>query len=221
MMSPPDALRARILAAAAASPSPTRPQGRRTALAMVGASLAVAAALSERAGGLAHGAGRPLPITLAIAAGGAAAAALLTLVVLGRGRSTLPRRPALLAASALVAPVALLGWLIAFHGSYVEPFERVGVRCLAFTLVLAATPLAAFLWLRRGIEPRRPSALGAAAGAACGAWAGVVVDLWCPLSAPAHALVGHALPLALLVLFGAALGRRTLGVRPLASRGAR
>jgi hypothetical protein len=212
MMSPPDALRARILAAAAASPSPTRPQGRRVALAMVGASLVVAAAVFERAGGLAHGAGRPLPITLTIAAGGAVAAALLTWIALGHGRSTLPRRPALLAATALVAPLALLGWLTAFHGSYTEPYERVGVRCLALTLVLAATPLAAFLRLRRGVEPRRPSALGAAAGAAGGAWAGVVVDLWCPLSAPSHALVGHALPLAVLVVVGAALGRLTLGV---------
>jgi hypothetical protein len=188
---------------------------------MVGASLVVAAAVFGRAGGLAHGAGRPLPITLAIAAGGAAAAALLTWVALGRGRSTLARRPALLVAAALVAPVALLGWLTAFHGSYAEPYERVGVRCLAFTLVLAATPLAAFLRLRRGVEPRRPSALGAAAGAACGAWAGVVVDLWCPLSAPAHALVGHALPVAILVIAGAALGRRTLGIVPLAPRNAR
>ena len=102
-----------------------------------------------------------------------------------------------------------------FHGTYAEPYERVGYRCLGLTLVMAATPLAAFLRFRRGVEPRRPSILGAAAGAACGAWAGVVVDLWCPLTAPAHALVGHALPLALLVGVGALLGRRMLGVLPL------
>jgi hypothetical protein len=216
MMTPSDALRARILAAAAASPSPTRPQARRTALAMGGASLAVAAAIFERAGGFAHSAGRPLRITIAIAVGVAVAAALLTWVALGRGRSTLPRRPALLAAAALVAPVALFGWLAAFHDSYAEPYERVGLRCLALTLAMAVTPLATFLTFRRGIEPRRPSALGAVAGAASGAWAAVVVDLWCPLSAPSHAMVGHALPLAILVVVGAALGRRALGVRAFA-----
>jgi len=213
MMNPPDALRARILAAAAHAPSPTRREGQRSALVLVAVSIAIAAIGFELVGGFAHSAQRPLGITLAMSSGWMGAAALLTWLVLARGGSTLSRRPAWLGAAALLAPLALLVWMRLFYSTYAEPYERVGYRCLGFTLVVAATPLAAFLRFRRGIEPRRPSVLGAAAGAACGAWAGVLVDLWCPLTAPAHALVGHVLPLVLLIGVGALLGHRLLGVR--------
>lgn len=215
-MTPPAELRARILAAAAATPSPTRQQGRRSALVLLGASVLVAAAVFQSAGGFAHSAGRPVPITLAMSAGWSAASGLLTWLVLARGTSTLARRSAWLAAAAILAPLVLLLWMRAFYGTYAEPYERVGYRCLGFTLVMAATPLAAFMRFRRGVEPRRPSILGAGAGAACGGWAGVVVDLWCPLTNPSHALVGHVLPLVLLIAVGALVGSRFLGVRALA-----
>ena len=170
----------------------------------------------ESAGGISHTAGRPLAITLAMGGGWGAASGLLTWLVLTRGTSTLTRYPTWLAAAALLAPVVLLLWMRAFYGTYAEPFQRVGYRCLTYTLIMAATPLAAFMRFRRGVEPRRPSALGAAAGAACGGWAGVVVDLWCPLTDPSHALVGHVLPLVLLIAVGALVGSRLLGVRVLA-----
>jgi hypothetical protein len=214
-MTPSPALRARILAAAAATPSPTRAQGRRSALALLVVSAGIAAAVFEGAGGFAHSAGRPLGITLAMSAGWTAASALLTWLVLSRGTSTLARRPLWLGIAAGLAPLALLAWMRVFYGTYAEPYERVGYRCLAFTLVMAATPLAAFMRFRRGVEPRRPSVLGAAAGAACGGWAGVVVDLWCPLTAPSHALVGHVLPLVLLIGVGALAGSRFVGIRAL------
>lgn len=213
MMTPPDALRARILAAVAKTPSPTRRDGRRSALVLLGVSIVVAVTVFELAGGLARSAGRPFGITFAISGGWTGASAVLTWLVLGRGGSTLSRRPAWLAVAALLAPLAVFVWLRLFHGSYAEPYERVGYRCLGYTLVMAATPLAAFLRFRRGVEPRRPSLLGAAAGATCVAWAGVVVDLWCPLTAPMHALVGHVLPLVLLASVGALVGSRMLGVR--------
>jgi hypothetical protein len=210
---PPAALRARVLAAAAATPAPTRREGQRRALVLLGVSVVAAGTVFELAGGLAHSAGRPLGITLAIAGGWMVASALLTWLVVGRGGSTLARPTPWLAIATLLTPVAAFLWLRTFHGTYAEPYERVGHRCLGYTLAIAATPLAAFLRFRRGIEPRRPSALGAAAGAVSGAWAGLVVDLWCPLTAPAHAIVGHALPLVLLIGVGAVLGGRTLGVR--------
>jgi hypothetical protein len=180
---------------------------------LLGVSIVVAATVFQLAGGLAHSAGRPFGITLTLGGGWMAASTLLAWLVVSRGGSTLPRRPTLLGAAALLAPVVLFLWMRAFYGSYSEPYERVGYRCLGYTLVMAATPLAAFLSLRRGAEPRRPSVLGAAGGAACGAWAGVIVDLWCPLTAPRHALVGHVLPLVLLILVGAVLGGRLLGLR--------
>lgn len=213
MMNPPDALRARILAAAAARPSPTRAQGKRAALVTLVVAVVVAGLVFQLAGGLQHSAMRPLSTTVTIAAGWTLFSALLTWLVLGRGRSTLARRPRLVAAAALVAPLTMFLWLVAFHGTYPETIHKLGLRCLGYTLVMAITPLAAFMRFRRGVEPRLPSALGAGAGAACGAWAGVVVDLWCPLTAPSHVLVGHVLPLVVLVLVGAALGARFLGVR--------
>jgi hypothetical protein len=211
-MKPPDSLRARVLAAAAATPSPTRSQGNRVAVVLAVVSLVVATVVFELTGGLAHSAGRPLGITIAVAGGWSAAAAFLTWLAVGRGRSTLARHPLLLVIAAMMSPVALFVWMRVFYGTYQEPFHRAGYRCLAYTLIMAVTPLATFLWLRRGVAPSRPSALGAAAGAACGAWAGVIIDLWCPLTAPAHALLGHVLPLTLVIIVGAVLGDRMLGV---------
>ncbi|HEY8075667.1 MAG TPA: NrsF family protein [Labilithrix sp.] len=212
-LTPPDALRARVLAAAAAKPSPTRVTGKRVAVGLVVASIALALIVFEIAGGFGHTEGRPLTLTVAIAGGWAVVSAALTWLAIGRGGSTLPRRPVVLASAALAAPIAAFVWLHLFNGAYDEPFQRVGYRCLAYTLIIAALPLAGFFVLRRGIEPRRPAALGAAVGAVCGAWSGVVVDLWCPLTNTPHVLVGHVVPLALLGFVGAVLGLRLLGVR--------
>jgi hypothetical protein len=43
------------------------------------------------------------------------------------------------------------------------------------------------------------------------AW--LLVDLWCPVGHFGHLLVGHVLPIALLVVGGALLGRRYVAVR--------
>ena len=45
-------------------------------------------------------------------------------------------------------------------------------------------------------------------GAAAGAWAAVMVELWCLLALPEHILVGHVLPLVALAAAGAALSAR-------------
>ncbi len=217
-MIPPSSLRDRVLAAAASTPSRTRKQGERTATVFLALSVTIAFCTIELNGGFEHGAGRPLPITIAVAGGWVAASAFLTWLVARRQGSNLARRSTILAGAALLTPPLLFAWTRIFYGTYQEPFERVGYRCLAFTLVIAVTPLAAFLFLRRGIEPRRPMALGAMAGAVCGAWAGVVVDLWCPLTNAPHVLLGHIVPVALLIAGGALLGDRLLGVRRLPRR---
>jgi hypothetical protein len=116
-------------------------------------------------------------------------------------------------AVALVTPIALFAWMQVFAGTYVEPFSRLGLRCISFTVTAAALPLATVLLLRRGIEPRRPTALGAAIGVTCGAWASVIVTAWCPLTNAVHALVGHVAPVMLLGLFGAIVGPWVLGIR--------
>ncbi len=116
-------------------------------------------------------------------------------------------------ALALGTPIALFAWTQVFAGTYVEPFSRVGWRCMGITLAAAALPLSTFLLMRRGVEPRRPMALGAAIGAICGAWASVAVAAWCPLTNALHVLAGHVAPVVVLGLLGAGLGRSILGIR--------
>jgi hypothetical protein len=180
---------------------------------LASASVLIAAAVFTAMGGFAHSAGRPAGVTFAIAGGWALASAAATRLVLPRPKASLGHAPHRLATAVVVLPIAMFLWLVLFHGTYEEPYQRFGWRCLGMTLGIGALPLAGFLHLRRGVEPRRPSALGALAGGAAGAWAGVVVDLWCPLTNPAHALVGHVFPLLVLVSIGAAAGSRMLGVR--------
>jgi hypothetical protein len=211
----PSPLRDRVLAAAAQAPSPTRRQGRTTAGVLSAASIAVAVTVFEGAGGIEHGSGRPLQVTLELAAGWIVVSAILTWLVIDREGSTMARRPLLLLGAALVTPLILFLWMHAFNRTYAEPFERIGYRCLAYTLVISALPLASFLVLRRAIEPRYPGAVGAAAGAACAAWAGALIDLWCPLTNSLHLLVGHVAPTLVAMMAGAIFGRFTLGARSL------
>jgi hypothetical protein len=205
-------LKARVLAAVAATPSPTRREWTRRCVALALASTAMALALFQAVGGLGHSAGRPLGITLTISGGWGLFCAGLSWTVLRRGRSMLGPRPSVVLAAALATPIVLIAWMHAFHGTYPEPFARVGWRCLAYNLMMATPPLGSLLVLRRGGEPRSPWALGAAVGAVSGAWAGVLVDLWCPLTNLRHLLVGHVLPLGLLIAAGALIGRNALGI---------
>jgi len=103
-----------------------------------------------------------------------------------------------------------MGVRVVFDGAYVEPFARLGLRCMAYTFAMAVLPLGSFMVLRRWFEARGAWQLGAALGAITGAWAGVLVELWCPLVNLPHAMVGHVLPLVALIVFGALWGRRAL-----------
>lgn len=201
------ALRDRVLAAAAAAPSMTRRQGRRIGLGLAGLSMAIALALFELCGGLAPSEARPLILTVRLADGWALFAAGLTWLVLGRGGSTLARPPMLLAAASLAAPFLLILWTGQFTGLYPPPPESGGWSCLLLIVGAAATPLVSFFTLRRGIEPQRPAMLGAAVGAMCGAWAGMLALLNCPMTDRWHVLLWHVGPLVLLVAFGMSLGR--------------
>ncbi len=207
----PDALRARILAAAAATPSTTRKQGRWHALLALALSIGAALALFELAGGLAHSRDRPFGQTVRLADGWGLFSAVLTWLVLGRGGSSLARSPPVLLAATAVSPVALYVWMK--HFPTWETSSDTEVACLLLTLALATVPLASFLVLRRGLEPSHPATVGASAGAMCGAWAAVLALLWCPETNGLHALVGHVLPLVLLIALGAKIGSSTLALR--------
>jgi hypothetical protein len=206
-------LRERVLSAAAATPSMTRKQGRCMAALLVALSAVLAAAFfvivsrtADRGGALATRG--------AIVRGWGFAAASFACVVLGRGRSTVVRSPHLLTAATWASPVVMLLWVLRFEGNTATLAEALVGLALGF--VVAATPLASFLLIRRGAEPRYPRALGGAAGAMCGAVAQVIVLLWHPFTSFGYAAVAHAVPLVALASIGRAAGGRTLasaGVR--------
>jgi hypothetical protein len=165
------------------------------------------------AGGIGHSRGRPLVYTLLMAAGACAIALVATTAALGRGGSMLGRSMRVLALVAALVPVGTFVWLVAWHNRYADPFARIGYRCLALTLALGVAPLLVTALLRAGSAVRAPRASGAAIGAVCGAWAGVGVDLWCPLSEPRHVAFGHVLPIFVLVAVGAIVGHVVLRMR--------
>jgi hypothetical protein len=212
-MSLPDGLKLRVLALVAAEPAPVRAERR-----LLGPGLAVLAAVAMGAalmlfGGPAHAAQRPAAVSSWVVGGMLALAMASSWSVLPARRSMLgPPRGQLLAV-ALGVPLFVGLWLLLWHTSYVDPFERVGFRCLALTAVTAPWPFALLVHLSRRLEPRHPGMLGAALGSASGAWAALMVELWCPLADPAHVALGHVLPLVLLSLVGAGFGGRLFAPR--------
>jgi hypothetical protein len=207
-------LKERVLAAAAATPSLTRRQGRRRSVWLAGISVTLGVAIFELVGGIAHSRARPLAVTVRLADGWALASAALTWL-LGHTSAMRASVPRLLFAVTLACPVVLFAWMGHFHGTYVEAPAYADWPCFVCTLVIAALPLASFLRQRSGLEPQHPDVLGGAAGAACGAWAGVLVLIWCPLTNPWHALAGHVAPIALMTMIGSVLGASTFGIRRL------
>ena len=195
--------------AIAAHPSPTRGEARRRALVLVVLATLAALGVFVAVGGVARAGARPPSIAIALTGGWAIAAAVLTRIVTARRTSLGPDRGLLVAVTALT-PVLLFTWMRLFAGAYVPLFPPAGMRCLALMLAIGALPLATFLAIRRGAEPRAPALLGAAGGAISGAWAALLVDLWCPVVEAPHALIGHVLAVVVLAAAGAIAGRRML-----------
>lgn len=212
-MNPPDPIKARLMSAVAAQPSRTRGQGRRRAIAFYGGAALLMLAVFQLAGGLAHGAGRPVDITARLVLGSAMIALVSTVVALGRGRSMTGRSWTVLALVTVLVPIVGFAWQTHWFGAYTEPFQRFGWRCIALTLVMGSSLLGAVVALRRHSVATNATLQGAAAGATAGACATVVVDAWCPLANTAHVAQGHILPLVALTLVGALLGRFVLGIR--------
>jgi len=164
-------------------------------------------------GGFSHAGARPASIGRPIVAGHLVLAIVTTALALGRGGSMVGRSRSVVLITALAVPFAVCCWLVGWHGTYVEPYERVGVRCALLTLVTAAALFTALALVRRHTSTR-PITLGAAIGAVAGGWASLLVDAWCPLTNAPHVILGHSLPVAALVAIGAFVGGRVLSVRP-------
>jgi hypothetical protein len=206
------AIKARVLAAAAAAPSPTRGQARRTTYGIVALSIAAGLVLFELLGGLAQARDRPLVLTVRLADGWALASAAVPWLTIRRA-SPHVREAGVLALLCAAAPLALLAWMARFHAAYPDEHAVADWPCFVATLAGAVTPLSGFLWARRGAEPRLPGVMGAAVGLSCGCWSAVLVLLACPHTATGHALAGHLAPLVVTTLLGALAGARLLRMR--------
>ncbi len=240
-MIPPESLKTRVLDAAGRQPVPARPHrllpttAVATALAggaILGACAAalgvailwsgsgVAGAAREASSGMslvlqlgAATAGRPASSGAWIVGGTIALAVAATILVLPSRRSMLSPPRGRLLAVAIGVPVLVGAWLVLWGTTYVDPFMRVGWRCLTLTAATAPWPFLALCRASRRLDPRHPRLTGAALGSAAGAWAAVMAEIWCPLAAAPHVVVGHVLPLVLLVLAGAGFGYRMFGLR--------
>ncbi len=210
-------LKERVLASVRRVPSPVRSQGRREARWVLAASLGVSIAVFFATGGAPHAIGRPAWLF--------AASALVWGTVAYVSLSTAWRAGIALGASSVTslamvivgAPSVLLVASLAFVWidpalAHVRP-ECAWLHCFLLTLAGAACPILGLSRARRSSEPTHPIASGSALGVACGACAGVMVNLWCPDAAPRHVLIGHILPMGLLALLGAMLGARVMAMR--------
>ena len=212
---PPD-LRARVLAAAAAEPAPTRRALVIQSISIVLGAVAVALAVFFYKDGL-RLTGRPGMLVVQTAVGAAVIGIVAAWIALARGRSMLGRSRRVLGAALLLVPLALLAWKLAvsaqFSGMTRWHDDRPGFRCLLLSFAVAAAPLAALLFLRRGRDPVHPAEAGAASGLVAGAFAWILVDLWCLVAHIEHLLLGHVLPLLLAMLGGGLVGRLVLSLR--------
>jgi len=206
-----------VLDAVRAEPAPARATRRRVVWGLAALCMALAGAVFLAYGGLRQGgAPRPALGILATTLGAAVIGAAGLWLAVGQ-RSMVSRSTVALLATVVGIPVALLGWKVAWSASFaggLDPWPgRVGWPCLQISLLAGLTPALAAIGLRRASEPRHPRLLGAALGAAAGAFAWVVTDLWCPVGHVPHLLLGHVLPVLVFAALGATIGARYLAIR--------
>lgn len=210
-------LRARILAEAKATPSPTRDERRRRATLVFGVSVVAILGLFLGMGGVSRGA-RPLSL-VAFSAGFALLAAFsLTRLSGARPRSMLPRPASLSITGAAAAALALALLALAAAALWPGPatedlLPRQHFACAAMTVIQGALPLAVLVVPRRGTDPVHPSITGGALGMTAGAWAATMAYLRCPHAAASHGILAHVAPMLVLTAVGAVLGRALLRIR--------
>lgn len=209
--------KARLFERMRLDPSPTRRAIRARAWLVLPAGVFVASALYFAFDGPEHGQGRPLWFYVAAVVSWMAVAILSMMGALGHGRRASWRSRGVLLAVAVGTPGLLFGVMCALRvvaPSLTEQYaEPPGFRCMGLSLAAAVFPLLGLLYVRRQSDPVHPGWTGAALGSACGASAGVMVELWCPVTSQAHVALGHVLPIIALSVLGAVLGARLLAVR--------
>jgi hypothetical protein len=209
-------LRSRVLEAAKREPSPVRSEVRTRLTLLVGASAAIVVGAFYALGG-GHAGSRPGAFIAGTAVGWAGVAVAATWIAFVRGHSMLGRPERWLLSLTVGAPLALFAWALVWGLCYPATLGSAppdaATRCFILTVALAVVPLVALSLARRESDPVHPRATGAALGAASGAWAGVMVNFFCPFASPGHVLTRHVLPVVLLILGGVVLGQRLIAVR--------
>jgi hypothetical protein len=211
-------LRARVLEQSRQEPALTRAQVSLQNRIVMSVALLIPLLVFGALGG-ARLAPRPDRLVLQTAVASGILAVIAAVVGFCRGRSMLSRPRSWLLALVLLTPIALFASRVLASAQYphmlAEWHGRPGLRCFLLSCVLALGPLLGLLWVRRGSDPVHPrlTAAGIATAAGAGAW--VLVDLWCPVGFVPHVLLGHVLPLVLLVTLSATLGSRFLTLRVL------
>ncbi len=213
-MSLPADHKAKMLAALAKAPAPTRAQvGTRAAAAWA---LGIASALALfLVAGFRLGT-RPMAFLVASAAGWAVLGGLALVFSYVRGGSMLGRERRTLQL-VLAAVPAVLAWMLVCLAIWPEAGDaeapRVAhVACFVYSMLIAAGPFAAMAWVRRGSDPVKPRLTLAAYGAAAGTLAGVLMDVHCAYANLEHVVLGHVLPVAGFAGLGWLLGERLLGM---------
>ena len=209
--------KARLMAAIQRAPSRTRKAAQVWTWLVLPAGVIIGAALYFAFDGIEHGKGRAMWFYVTCAVSWTAVALVALWGALGRARASSWRSGSALVAFALGTPAVLFATMFFFSVADPEVTtlhpEKIGYRCLGLTLAAAAFPLVALLYAKRESDPVHPSFTGAALGSACGAAAGIMVELWCPVATPRHVAFGHILPIMVLAGLGALLGTRILGQR--------
>jgi hypothetical protein len=144
---------------------------------------------------------------LMIVAAGLAAAAALVLSIPGVERSPLLRALALAAAAAW--PIALLVAL-AGQGDALARLRGLELHGACGPLIagLAVVPAWVLFRMVRAGAPLRPAWSAGLATLAATATAATAVQIICTIDAPAHHLIEHVVPVAILCAAGAAMARR-------------
>lgn len=210
-------LRARVLQAAQREPARPRAAGARVRALVVAAGFALMLGVAAWLGGPGTR-GRPLGYCVLVAASWTALAALVTWAGVTRGRSMLGRPPAWRVVVAALTPAVLLAAALAAGLMWPATLEgpapmAANLWCDLFTTLFALGPLVAFTVVRRRSDPLAPRLSGAALGAAAGAWGALGMALHCGNTTPAHVVLGHLLPVAVLTLVGMLVGDRVVAVR--------
>lgn len=162
---------------------------------------------------------RPIALLAETLAGGLLVGVAAIYAAAARGRSMIGRSRQVMAAAAVLAPLAVFTWKIAVGaqvpGLEASDYGALGLKCMTISFATGALPFFALLWLRRYSDPVHPGFAGAGLGLSIGMLTWLVVDVWCPVCYVPHLLLGHVLPTAAFITVGAIAGAVFLRLRPL------